>query len=87
MSRCISYHGEYSSHELTDNRCEWCRVWQCPACGEDLPYPLDGEDHDCPDFQCVVCGGRATYRTGMPEPKWCDEHGPHGRTSQDAGKP
>ena len=48
MSRCISSHGEYGSHELADDhRCEWCRVWECPVCGECEPYPLDGDDHDC----------------------------------------
>lgn len=48
MSRCISSHGEYSEHELdTANRCQWCRVWECPACGECGVYPLDGDAHDC----------------------------------------
>lgn len=52
MSRCISSYGEYSSHELeAGNRCGWCRVWECPLCGECEPYPLDGDDHDCdPDM-------------------------------------
>lgn len=48
MSRCISQHGEYSAHEPVNGRCAFCRVWQCPTCGEDEPYPNDGDDHECP---------------------------------------
>ena len=47
MSRCISSAGEYSEHDLVANRCELCRVWECPVCGECEAYPLDGDDHDC----------------------------------------
>lgn len=60
MSRCISHYGEYGAHELTDNRCTSCRVWQCPKCGTDEPYPLDGDDHQCAHI------GLET----VPVPKW-----------------
>lgn len=58
MSRCISTHGEYSTHELDlDNRCQLCRVWQCPKCGEDEPYPL---------IRCSSCSSRlAESRPGV----------------------
>lgn len=26
--------------------------------------------------KCATCGKPSTYRLGMPEPSWCDEHGP-----------
>lgn len=50
MSRCISDRGEYSTHAPIGNpplRCARCLVWTCPNCDEDLPYPLNADDHDC----------------------------------------
>jgi hypothetical protein len=44
---------------------------------EPLPAGVDPE----PTPTCVVCGKPATYRTGRPDPKWCDQHGPHGSSS------